>query len=509
MPSEKNAIYKDPGGKLNIALVYPNTYWVGMSNLGLHTVYSHLNAHPGIVCERFFLDMQRSIEHSRPLQDFHMIAFTIPYELDWINAVKILIENKIPVKRMDRKSGPIVIAGGPSITLNPEPIADSMDALFLGDGEGFAEKLHESFFDSGDMNEFLERLSSARGIYVPSFTYPKVSGDNAITSFVGPRPIVSVTNPLDPPAHTAIITSETVFGDMFMIETARGCPWKCKFCSAKAVYFPYRPAPLDVVENLFDKVLGSGLKLGLVSSALNDHPKADDMYSMITRKGLKIAPPSLRIGRITDRLIELLRYSKVRGVTLAPETGSQDIRYSVGKHITDDMILEDIERLVSSGIRDIKLYFLIGLPGERITHVNGITELVKRIRHVFVKVSRGNKRMGQITVSINTMVPKPHTPYEREPMINPREAKSRIKRISRGLSGLSNVFISYEGPKWAYIQSILARGDRAVLDLLIKLAKTESSDWGEVMRQWPRNPDYYALRKRETDEILPWSFYGY
>jgi len=296
---------------------------------------------------------------------------------------------------------------------------------------------------------------------------------------------------------------------MFMIETARGCPWKCKFCSAKAVYSPYRPAPLDVVENLFDKVLGSGLKLGLVSSALNDHPKADDMYSMITRKGLKIAPPSLRIGRITDGLIELLRYSKVRGVTLAPETGSQDIRYSVGKHITDDMILGDIERLVSSGIRDIKLYFLIGLPGEGITHVNGITELVKRIRHVFVKVSRGNKRMGQITVSINTMVPKPHTPYEREPMINPREAKSRIKRISRGLSGLSNVFISYEGPKWAYIQSILARGDRAVLDLLIKLAKTESSDWGEVMRQWPRNPDYYALRKRETDEILPWSFYGY
>ncbi len=508
MPSEKNAIRKDPGGKLNIALVYPNTYWVGMSNLGLHAVYRDLNAHPGIVCERFFLDVPRSVEHSRPIQDFHVIAFSIPYELDWINAIKILLDNRIPVKRTDRKSGPIIIAGGPSITLNPEPLANAMDILFLGDGEGFAESIYKSFFDSGNMDELLEKLSRVKGVYIPSYTYPEISCD-AITSFVGPRPLISVTNPLDSPAHTAIITSKTVFGDMFMIETARGCPWRCKFCSARAVYSPFRPVPLDVLKDLFDKALESRLRLGLVSSALNDHPKADHMYVKIMEAGLKIAPPSLRVGRISPGLIELLRSSKVRGVTLAPETGSQDLRYSVGKQITDEAILEDVENLVSSGIKNIKLYFLVGLPGEEIVHVNAIVELVKRIRHVFVKVSKGNKRLGQITVSINTMVPKPHTPFERTPMLDPREARSRIKRIAKGLSGINNVFVGYEGPKWAYIQSLLARGDRDVLDLLIRMAETESSEWREVMNQWPRNPDYYALRKRDPKEILPWSFYGY
>jgi len=506
MPNEKGTVLKDPGGKLNIALVYPNTYWVGMSNLGLHTIYRVLNEHPGIVCERFFLDKTRSIEHSRPLQDFHIIAFTVSYELDLINVIKILISNKIPVKSAARSGRQIIVAGGPAITLNPEPLADAMDICFLGDGETIADKFHSAFFSSNTYDQFLDKLADENGIYIPSRTLP-IESEGTICGFKGPEPLISTIKPINIPAHTQIVTRNTVFNDMFMLEIARGCPWQCKFCSAKAVYSPFRPIALDVLEKHFVKALKSGLKLGLVSAALNDYPKNKMLYNKIIDMGLKIAPPSLRHGRISDSLIELLKASRVKGITLAPEAGSEMLRYAIGKRISDDTILSDVYRLVSAGVRNIKLYFIIGLPDEKLHDVDAIIDLTKRIRHIFIKVSRGNRNLGSITLSVNTMVPKSHTPYERKPMLNIREAKFRIKRIAKALRSVSNTFVTYEGPKWAYFQSILARGDRYVLDLAIQMARKEPEEWTDVLNQWNKNPDYYALRERRDNEVLPWSFY--
>lgn len=500
MTSEKGAIHKDHGGKLAIALVYPNTYWVGMSNLGLHTLYRALNGHPGIVCERFFTDHPRSVESGRALSDFPIIAFSVSYELDWINAVRILMDNKIELEAA-RRAGAIVIAGGTAVTMNPEPACRMLDICFLGDGEGAADMLHHAFTASASRAEFFELLEGHDGIYLPARFNP--AGNEG-----GSRhPRLSVVDPLTSPAYSAVLTDQTAFGDMFLVETARGCPFHCKFCTARAIYAPFRPVPVSALLPVLDETKASGLKLGLVSASLNNHPQAAELYAEIMARGLAIAPPSLRFGMITPELLEHIRLSKVKSVTLAPETGSEELRRSIGKPIANQTILEDIERLIASGIRDIKLYCMVGLPGETPADIDATIDLIKRIRQGFIKVSRGNRTIGMLAVTINAFVPKPHSTFERAAMIAVGEAKARIKRLAKGLAGTSNIQVSYEGPKWAYLQAVIARGDRSVFELIRMLATNPENRWQETLRAWHQNPDYYALRQRGGDERLPWAFY--
>jgi len=507
MWNETGSVRKDPGGKLNIAFVYPNTYWVGMSNLGLQQMYRLLNDQPGILCERFFTDNPRSVESDRSLADFHIIAFSISYELDYIEAIKILLANNVPVAARDRGGKPIVMAGGAAITSNPEPVADAFDLCFLGDGEPLPALLLEAYAASAGYEEFLDRLNLVQGVYIPSRTRPVYEGQ-ALAGFEGPRPQLSLKNVLDNPACTSIITKDTAFGDMYLVEIARGCPFSCKFCSAREIYAPYRWAPMERLVAILDEAARHRNKVGLVSTSLNNHPEAAAIFMEIRNRGLKVAPPSLRPGMISNELLQALAISEVKGVTLAPETGSQDLRFAMGKHITNAIILEDVRALVASGIRDIKLYFMVGLPGETLAHLDETIDLIKRIRQIFIHVSRGNKKIGTVSVSINTFVPKPHTPFERHAMVEQGDAKIRIKRIVKGLKGESNITTGFEGPKWAFLQALFARGDRRLLGLIEEMAKQEQATWQRLLKQWQLNPDYYAVRQRDESEILPWSFYA-
>jgi radical SAM superfamily enzyme YgiQ (UPF0313 family) len=488
---EESAVRKDPGGRLNIALVYPNTYYVGMSNLGVHAMYRAFNDHPGIACERFFSDYSRSVESDRSISDFHIIAFSVSYELDWINAARILTDAKIPIRASERRGTPVVIAGGAAVTMNPEPVADMLDLCFLGDGEPAPEMLYDAFIKSSGYEEFLGRLEGSPGIYIPGRSIKQTYSCSTI-------------NPITSPAHTMVITDSTAFGDMFLVETARGCPFSCMFCAARKIYSPFRAVKLDKLIPVFEKAKSSGLKLGMVSASLNNHPQTVEMFEIIRDMNINIAPPSLRLGMITPDLIRLVEQSGTKGVTLAPETGSERLRKSVSKDISNEAVLNDIETLVSAGIMDIKLYFIIGLPGETFEDVDSIIDLVKRCRQSFIKVSKGNKRIGNIQVSINTFVPKPHTDFERMEMVDIKDAKRRLKRIEDGLRHQSNIRLSYEGPKWAYLQAIIARGDKYVLELIVRLAGVPESNWQDALKSWERNPDYYALRKRGENEALPW-----
>jgi radical SAM superfamily enzyme YgiQ (UPF0313 family) len=502
---EIGSVRKDPGGKLNVALVYPNTYWVGMSNLGLQRMYRLLNNHPGILCERFFTDQPRSIEAKRTLNDFHIIAFSISYELDYIEAIKILKGNNIPVRALERGGKPIVMAGGAAVTSNPEPISDACDICFLGDGENLPAGLQDAFASSSGYGEFIDRLSLVPGVYIPTLTRPVLDGE-AVSGFEGPMPQVSLQDPLEEPACTSIVTKDTAFGDMYLVEIARGCPFSCKFCSAREIYSPYRAVPLENLACVFDEAAHHRDKVGLVSTSLNNHPEAPAIFREVRSRGLKVAPPSLRPGMISGDLLQALAESQVKGVTLAPETGSEELRFALGKSISNATILEDVRALVASGIRDIKLYFMVGLPGETLAHLEETVDLIKRIRQVFIHVSKGNKKLGKVSVSINVFVPKPHTPYERQAMVGIDDAKDRIKRIGKGLKGWSNIQVSHEGPKWAFLQAVISRGDRMLLELLMDLSLSDAATWQQLLKQWPRNPDYYALRQRGEEEILPWSF---
>ncbi|HNY66346.1 MAG TPA: radical SAM protein [Deltaproteobacteria bacterium] len=507
MSDETGVIRKDPGGRLNVALVYPNTYWVGMSNLGVHTLYRELNADPSVVCERFFLDAERSVESSRRLSDFHLIAFSVSYELDWVNVVQILIRNGIPLKAGDRGGKPLVLAGGAAVTINPEPVADLFDLCFLGEGEPLASSLSSAFFGSRSRGDFLDGLEGLEGVYIPERTAPVYEGER-IREFRGRRPGISIVEPFDTPGHSVILTDRTVFQDMFLAEIARGCPYQCKFCTARRIYAPFRPATLESLEPVFDRAEASGKKLGLVSTSLNNHPKLGQILERVSSRGIRIAPPSLRLGMISEDLLAYLEESRVNSVTLAPEVGSDSLRSSLGKAVNNEAILRDVTSLVQRGVRDIKLYFLVGVPGETLEDVDAVVDLTKRIRQVFIQVSKGNRRLGKISLSVNTMIPKPHSRYERSPMLDVAEAKARIRRIVKGLSSQSNVSVSFEGPKWAYYQALIARGDRRVLEVIGEMARTDQGKWQEVLKNWHRNPDYYALRQHEEDEVLPWSFYS-
>ncbi|HVN72711.1 MAG TPA: radical SAM protein, partial [Desulfomonilia bacterium] len=400
MWNEIGTIRKDPGGKLNVALVYPNTYWVGMSNLGLQHMYSLLNRNPAVLCERFFTDSPRSVESDRPLNDFPVIAFSISYELDYIEAVKVLKANNIPVLARDRRGKPIVMAGGAAVTSNPEPMADACDICFVGDGETLPDRLHDAYAASAGYAEFLDRMSLEPGVYIPDRTRPAMEGER-ITGFEGPSPRLSLKDPLEEPACTSVITKDTAFGDMYLVEIARGCPFTCMFCSAREIYSPYRGVPLEKLHAVFDEAARHRGKVGLVSTSLNNHPEAPAIFQEIRRRGLKVAPPSLRPGMIGAELMQALAESEVKGVTLAPETGSEELRYALGKRISNSVILDDVRALVASGIRDIKLYFMVGLPGETLDHLDETVDLIKRIRQIFIQVSRGNKKIGTVSVSLN------------------------------------------------------------------------------------------------------------
>jgi len=507
MWNETGSVRRDPGGRLGIALVYPNTYWIGMSNLGLQQMYRLFNAHQGIFCERFFTDSPRSVESGRSLSDFPIIAFSISYELDFIEAVRILKAHGVPVRTRERGGRPIVMAGGAALTANPEPVAEAFDICFLGDGETFPARLHDAYAASSSYGELLERLSIVQGVYAPSLTRPEHEGED-IAGYAGPAPRLSVKDPLDDPARTAVLTRDTAFGDMYLVEIARGCPFTCRFCSAREIYAPYRAVAAERLEAVFTEAARHRDKVGLVSTSLNNHPGAPELFRMLREKGLKVAPPSLRPGMISPELIEALTNSGVKGVTLAPETGSQELRHAMGKRIANDVILADVGALVASGIRDVKLYFMVGLPGEDLGHIEESIDLIRRIRQTFIHVSRGNRKIGTVSVSVNVFVPKAHTPFERCAMLEPKEARDRIRRIERGLKKESNVTVAFEGPKWAYLQAIIARGDRRVLSLILELAASDASSWQRVLRSWQLNPDYYALRPRGDTEILPWSFYS-
>lgn len=505
MWSESGAIRKDKGGKLNVALVYPGTYHVGMSNLGFHQMYRVLNAHPLILCERFFTDAPRSVESGRPLSDFHVVAFSVSYELDAVQVVRMLCTNGMDPHAERRTTGPLVMAGGAAVTMNPEPLAPACDICFAGDGEVIVQPLYEAFSKSSSREEFLERMLQTGGVYLPSRTRPVIEG-GTLETFEGPQVVRAVTETLDDPARTSVVTRDTAFGDMFLVETARGCPFSCSFCGARQIYSPYRCAGVDTVARILDEASRHRSKVGLVSTSLNTHPQAERLFEEIAARGLKLAPPSLRSGILTKGLLGALEKSGVKGVTLAPETGSETLREALGKRIPDATILEDIRALVASGVRDIKLYFMVGLPGEGPRELDATVDFVKRVRQVFIQVSRGNRRIGTVSVSIGTFVPKPGTPLERSPMITVDDARARIRRIEQGLKRESNVRVTHEGPKWSYLQAVVARGDRRVHDLLVRLAGSDEQGWTAALKRWPVNPDYFALRPRDEDEVLPWSF---
>jgi len=511
LSKEQGTVYKEPGGKINIALVYPNTYHVGMSNLGFQGVYGLLNSMKDVVCERAFLPEDKELdehirtgtelfamESKRPLNRFDIVAFSVSFENDYPNIVRILELSRLPLKSTDRTSHhPLVIMGGVCAFYNPEPLADFFDICFIGEADETLPEFLAVYRSSVEKSEVLKKSLSIQGLYVPGFYQIAYDSDGRIS---GRHPLenapevikrrflkdISKTN-----VSTSILTPETEFSEMFLVEAMRGCPWNCRFCVAGKIYNPPRRKELKAIEQEIETALLRTKRVGLIGPSLSDYPYIKDV---LKNPDVDFSITSLRASRKSAELVGFMKDR--RSVSIAPEAGTERLRKVINKKITEDDILYTSELLFSSDIENLRLYFMVGLPTETREDISGIVALAKKIRDISKK--------GSLTLSISTFVPKPFTPFQWHPMESLSEVKDRLKMIKKGLQSIKGVKVFHDVPKYAYMQGLFSVGDRRLSSVLESMRET--SEWTKAVDMSGLNKDFYIFRKKDLNEILPWDF---
>jgi len=518
---EKGAIRKKRRGRLSIALIYPNSYYIGMSNLGFQVVYEILNRREDIVAERFFLPEEGerlcSVESNASLDQFDIIAFSISFENDYINILRILELGGIPLLSEERKDFvyPIVMAGGVCAFLNPEPLAMFTDLFFLGEAEKRLDHLMDLFIDSYGKFSSKEDLlyfiaKNEEFVYVPNFYRVDYLRDGTISSFYPTKDKarekikVSKEIPFNEIAYSKIISSETEFSEKILIELGRGCGRSCRFCAAGYVYRPPRYHDLESLKEVIDKALEKEKNLGLLSASIADVPNIEKIMEFICEKGGKFSISSVRVEAINENFIEYLKTSGQRRITIAPEAGSERLRRVINKHLTEEKIINAIQLISKEGL-SLKLYFMIGLPTERWEDIESILRLVKLIRHHMVKEGAKKGKVGRIRIDISCFVPKPFTPFQWIEMDDLEELKKKQKWLLKEIRKEGGIRISFDVAKWAYIQALLSLGDRRVGSILL-LAHKYNGNWKMAFRHSEINPEFFVYRRKDSQEILPWDF---
>jgi len=523
LAAEKGNVIKDWGGKLSICLVYPNHYSTAMGNLGFQTVYSLCNAFPDVVCERAFLpdaaelreyektnSRLLSFESQRPLDDFDVIAFSVSFENDYLNIPKILHLAAIPPFSSGRDGHfPLVMAGGAALFLNPEPVAELLDLVCVGEGEVALPPLLELLREErgSGRDALLEKAAHLPGTYVPSLyrVEPDAAGGVAFSPLHGAPP--RVKRAFEPelarsPVSTVISAPGAEFSDMHLIELSRGCPRGCRFCAAGFIYHPYRQRPLELLQEQVTRGLAEKGRLGLVGAAVSDFRDIGELSRHISGLGGKASVSSLRIDALDEDLLDLLCASGHKTIALAPEGGSQRLRDLVRKGITEEQILAACDTLIGRDILNLKLYFIIGLPTETDDDLEELTSLIEKIRDRVINAARKNRRLGSVLLSVNPFVPKPFTPLQWCGMEELASLERKYAFLRRFAGGLSNVEIRLESLREAYLQALLSRGGRALAPLLAKAGVTGS--WKRAVKELSIDTDWLVHRTIPLHEALPW-----
>ena len=525
---EVGAIRKSHAGRLRVALAFPNTYFVGMSNLGLQTTYAIFNAHERVVCERVFLppkselaDLKRrrdrlvTIESGTPVGEFDVLAFSVSFEWDYTNVVTMLrLAGMAPRSERRTAFDPLVVIGGAITFVNPEPLAPFADLVAAGEAELLVPSIVNAFADVGERDRpaLLRRLAAEPGCYVPSLYDVRYDGPGrvgAITPKPGslaPFPVrkaaVKAAERLDPPA-TTIFTPDTEFGSRLLIEVVRGCANLCRFCWAGYNYLPVRPFSTQRILEIAEAARPHANRVGLVSIALCDHPDIEHILTRLVAMGYGISPASLRLDDLTDPIVRLLRQSGERSITIAPETGSDRLRRVINKTVTNADILDRADLIFRNGIENLKLYYMIGLPSEQDDDLVAIRDLTMAMRERMVAHARERGSIGRLVASVNPLVPKPGTTYQWLPMTRAAEIDRKADSLRALVAGIDNVYFNIKSERHSYYQGLLSLGDRRVADV-IERAEENGGDWRAAVAGAGLDADAYLYRDRSADSFLPW-----
>ena len=521
---EASRVSINPHSSQKVALVYPNTYFVGMSNLGLHIIYEEINLRHDSVCERIFLPEKKeleaydktktplmSVETQRPMHQFDVVAFDVTFEMDYFHIPLMLRHGRVPVMSVDRTDfDPIVIAGGPCATFNPEPFADFIDAFIIGEGEGIVtsvlDRIHLGRENGESREKTIAALAQIEGVYVPVLYTPQYDDNDRFIGYDiadgAPKIIRRHFEPLTSGGETVIATNFTEFGAMYIIEVARGCGRHCRFCMAGYCFRVPRVRPLDILKEGVDRAEKLGKKVGLMGAAISDYPEVDELVTYIRSKDMRYSCASLRADSLTQAVVDGLADSGQKTITIAPETGSERLRRVINKGISEENLRTAAQLSAKSGIQHMRLYIMIGLPTETDEDIDAIIGLAERTQAHMAEV--GCK--GRLTLSINPFIPKPFTPFQWMAMDHQKSIEKKLQYIKKSLQKNRRIEVLVESPKEAYIQGVLARGDRRLGKVLAACALDRGSkSFKSEMKKAGLDMDHCNYRERTFDDYLPWS----
>ena len=523
---EVGAIRKSHRDRLRVALAFPNSYFVGMSNLGFQTVYRLFNESDDVVCERVFLPPKQelqealragvrlaTLESQLPVADVDVLAFSVSFEWDYTNVLTMLRLAGVPLRADERDDRhPLVVLGGAISFLNPEPLAPFVDLVCAGEGEVLVPDLVKAIGEGGGHAAILRRLVGRPGMYVPALVEIRYDVDGRVDGFApaADSPVrVPVTKAAlkaaemaEPPA-TTVFSPDTEFGSRLLIEVVRGCANLCRFCWAGYNYLPVRAFDADRILRLAETARPYSSRVGLVSIALCDHPEIERILGRLHELGYRISPASLRLDDLTEPIVRLLRASGERSITIAPETGSDRLRRVINKTVTNAQILDRAELVFAAGIENLKLYYMLGLPTETDEDLVAIRDLTAAIRDLMMRYARGRGAVGRIVASVNPLVPKPGTAYQWMPMEAAPVTERKMRRLRQLVAGLDNVYFNIKSERHSYYQALLSLGDRRVAPV-IEAAERNGGQWRAAAAEAGVDPDWYVFRDRREDRWLPW-----